>query len=127
MRRMGGRSGRWPRRWNERWPAEDGGARTSDQVISCWETWPQSGREPSVLAGDAAADLRAGRDAGVRAVACPWGTGRPEALARQAPWRTVTGVAELTILLDGLTASAGAGGQSSSPLQRWVPGIHPRG
>ncbi|HUZ23179.1 MAG TPA: helix-turn-helix transcriptional regulator [Streptosporangiaceae bacterium] len=36
------------RRWNERWPAEDGGAGISDQVISYWETWPQSGREPSV-------------------------------------------------------------------------------
>src|SRR6266851_5530444 len=36
------------RRWNERWPAEDGGAGITGQVISYWETWPQSGREPSV-------------------------------------------------------------------------------
>jgi hypothetical protein len=36
------------RRWNERWPADDGGAGITDQVISYWETWPQSGREPSV-------------------------------------------------------------------------------
>ncbi len=65
------------------------------------------------MAGDAAADLRAGRDAGVRTVACLWGAGRREALARQAPWRTVTCVGELTVLLDGLTAGAvgaGAGG-----------------
>jgi HAD superfamily hydrolase (TIGR01509 family) len=67
----------------------------------------------AVLAGDSAADLRAGRDAGVRTVACLWGTGRPEVLARAAPWRTATSVGELTALLDGLTsgaARAGAGG-----------------
>jgi hypothetical protein len=73
------------RRWNERWPAEDGGAGISDQVISYWETWPQSGREPSVMAGGRGSRPAAGRDAGVRTVACLWGTGRPEVLARQAP------------------------------------------
>jgi hypothetical protein len=36
------------RRWNERWPADGGGAGVTGQVISYWETWPQSGREPSV-------------------------------------------------------------------------------
>jgi len=36
------------RRWNERWPAGDGGAGITDQVISYWETWPHSGREPTV-------------------------------------------------------------------------------
>jgi len=36
------------RRWNELWPADDGGAGITDQAISYWETWPQSGREPSV-------------------------------------------------------------------------------
>jgi hypothetical protein len=33
---------------SERWTAEDGGAVITGQVISYWETWPQSGREPSV-------------------------------------------------------------------------------
>jgi len=36
------------RRWNDRWPADRGGAGITDQHISYWETWPQSGREPSV-------------------------------------------------------------------------------
>jgi hypothetical protein len=36
------------RRWNERWPAEGGGGGITAQVISYWETWPHSGREPSV-------------------------------------------------------------------------------
>jgi hypothetical protein len=36
------------RRWNDHWPADGGGAGITDQVISYWETWPQSGREPTV-------------------------------------------------------------------------------
>lgn len=34
--------------WNERWPAGDGGPGISDQRISYWETWPESGYEPSI-------------------------------------------------------------------------------
>jgi tetratricopeptide (TPR) repeat protein len=34
--------------WNEQWPHEDGGPGISDQRISYWETWPQSGYEPSL-------------------------------------------------------------------------------
>lgn len=34
--------------WNERWPAGQGGPGISDKNISYWETWPQSGHEPSL-------------------------------------------------------------------------------
>ncbi len=35
-------------RWNEEFPTETGSASMADKVISYWETWPQSGYEPSV-------------------------------------------------------------------------------
>ena len=34
--------------WNEQWPAKDGGPGITDKHISNWETWPQSGHEPSL-------------------------------------------------------------------------------
>jgi hypothetical protein len=33
--------------WNERWPAGDGSAGITGQVISYWETWPHPVREPT--------------------------------------------------------------------------------
>lgn len=77
-----------------------------------WWLCRQLGVAPqqAVLTGDGAADLRAGADAGVRTVACLWGVGRPEILARQAPWQTASTVSELAALLDGLTAPAAAAG-----------------
>ena len=55
------------------------------------------------MVGDAVADMRAGADAGVRTIACLWGTGRPQALVHCAPWRTVADFGELTeLLLAGL-------------------------
>jgi tetratricopeptide (TPR) repeat protein/transcriptional regulator with XRE-family HTH domain len=35
-------------RWCEEFPAETGTASMSDKIISYWETWPQSGYEPSL-------------------------------------------------------------------------------
>jgi tetratricopeptide (TPR) repeat protein len=35
-------------RWCEEFPAEAGAASMSDKIISYWETWPQSGYEPSL-------------------------------------------------------------------------------
>jgi tetratricopeptide (TPR) repeat protein len=35
-------------RWCEEFPAEGGTASMSDKIISYWETWPQSGYEPSL-------------------------------------------------------------------------------
>lgn len=35
-------------RWNEQWPPKVGGAGVTDKNISYWETWPQSGVEPSL-------------------------------------------------------------------------------
>jgi transcriptional regulator with XRE-family HTH domain len=35
-------------RWCEEFPAETGAASMSDKIISYWETWPQSGYEPSL-------------------------------------------------------------------------------
>jgi transcriptional regulator with XRE-family HTH domain len=35
-------------RWCEEFPAEAGTASMSDKIISYWETWPQSGYEPSL-------------------------------------------------------------------------------
>lgn len=60
----------------------------------------------AVLVGDAPADLLSGRSAGVRTVACSWGIGKPEALARYDPWRTVTTVEELARLLRRLIGSS---------------------
>jgi hypothetical protein len=34
--------------WNGQWPPKDGSAGITDKNISYWETWPQSGAEPSV-------------------------------------------------------------------------------
>jgi hypothetical protein len=34
--------------WNERFPSRDGTAGMTDKVISYWESWPESGREPSL-------------------------------------------------------------------------------
>ncbi|MFE4059396.1 HAD family hydrolase [Streptomyces sp. NPDC059096] len=59
--------------------------------------------EDAVLVGDSAADMAAGRAAGVRTVACGWGVGRFETPARHGPWRVITRFGELTVLLDGLT------------------------
>ncbi|MEV7426848.1 HAD family hydrolase [Streptomyces sp. NPDC091212] len=59
--------------------------------------------EGAVMVGDSAADMEAGRAAGVRTVACGWGVGRSEALAQHRPWRAITRFGELTVLLDGLT------------------------
>jgi transcriptional regulator with XRE-family HTH domain len=35
-------------RWNERWLPKNGSAGLTDKNISCWETWPHSGVEPSI-------------------------------------------------------------------------------
>jgi len=35
-------------RWNELFPAGTGTAGMSDKIISYWETWPESGYEPSL-------------------------------------------------------------------------------
>jgi transcriptional regulator with XRE-family HTH domain len=35
-------------RWNDEFPTETGSASMADKVISYWETWPQSGYEPSL-------------------------------------------------------------------------------
>jgi len=35
-------------RWCEEFPAETGTASMSDKIVSYWETWPQSGYEPSL-------------------------------------------------------------------------------
>ncbi|AXG79235.1 HAD family hydrolase [Streptomyces paludis] len=59
--------------------------------------------ESALLVGDSEADMAAGRAAGIRTVACGWGVGRSEALARHRPWRALTRFGELTVLLDGLT------------------------
>ena len=34
--------------WNERWPGQEGRAHVTDKTISYWETWPQSGHQPSL-------------------------------------------------------------------------------
>jgi transcriptional regulator with XRE-family HTH domain len=34
--------------WNERWPGRQSRAGVTDKTISYWETWPQSGHEPSL-------------------------------------------------------------------------------
>jgi transcriptional regulator with XRE-family HTH domain len=34
--------------WNERWPGQEGRAGVTDKTISYWETWPQSGHQPSL-------------------------------------------------------------------------------
>jgi hypothetical protein len=34
--------------WNQQWPPDDGGGGISDKHVSYWETWPQSGHEPSL-------------------------------------------------------------------------------
>ena len=36
------------RRWNELWPSKSGGAGISDKNVSYWETWPDSGHQPSL-------------------------------------------------------------------------------
>jgi hypothetical protein len=36
------------RRWNDQWPADDGGPGITAQNISYWETWPVTGREPTL-------------------------------------------------------------------------------
>ena len=35
-------------RWNELFPTEAGSASMTDKIVSYWETWPQSGYEPSL-------------------------------------------------------------------------------
>lgn len=35
-------------RWNEEFPGESGTAGMTDKIVSYWETWPQSGYEPSL-------------------------------------------------------------------------------
>jgi transcriptional regulator with XRE-family HTH domain len=35
-------------RWNDRWPSDSGTTGITDKHISYWETWPQSGHEPSL-------------------------------------------------------------------------------
>src|SRR5580704_11959154 len=37
-------------RWCDEFPTETGTASMSDKIISYWETWPQSGYEPSLKA-----------------------------------------------------------------------------
>lgn len=34
--------------WNERWPTDAGNSGLTDKNISYWETWPESGHEPSL-------------------------------------------------------------------------------
>jgi transcriptional regulator with XRE-family HTH domain len=36
------------RLWNVRWPSKSGRAGISDKNVSYWETWPESGHEPSL-------------------------------------------------------------------------------
>jgi transcriptional regulator with XRE-family HTH domain len=35
-------------RWNQQWPPREGSAGLTDKNISAWETWPQSGIQPSL-------------------------------------------------------------------------------
>lgn len=35
-------------RWNDQWPSKDASTGITDKNISYWETWPQSGYEPSL-------------------------------------------------------------------------------
>ena len=35
-------------RWNQQWPPREGSAGITDKTISYWETWPQTGVEPSL-------------------------------------------------------------------------------
>lgn len=36
------------RLWNERWPGDPGTPGLTDKAVSYWETWPESGHEPSL-------------------------------------------------------------------------------
>jgi hypothetical protein len=36
------------RMWNERWPTDAANPGLSDKNVSYWETWPESGHEPSL-------------------------------------------------------------------------------
>jgi transcriptional regulator with XRE-family HTH domain len=97
------------RLWNERWPAEDGGPGISDKNASYWETWPQSGHEPSLRTLKRLAQLyqcdvgdliddgsysdldkarRAGQGEGARVV--PFDARAPALLALEAPGVTNT-------------------------------------
>ncbi|MBH1938938.1 HAD family hydrolase [Streptomyces sp. AV19] len=58
----------------------------------------------TVLVGDAVADMQAGQAAGAHTIAVLWGTGRREVLAAHRPWRIVEQPAQLTVLLEDLTA-----------------------
>ncbi|WP_185806123.1 HAD family hydrolase [Streptomyces sp. RP5T] len=62
--------------------------------------------ERTVLVGDSAADMHAGRAAGTKTIACLWGTGRAEALALYEPWKTLTRFSQLADLLLWLTPAA---------------------
>src|ERR1700729_3949375 len=35
-------------RWKQQWPPKEGSAGLTDKNISAWETWPQSGIQPSL-------------------------------------------------------------------------------
>lgn len=60
----------------------------------------------AVLVGDSAADMHAGRAAGVRTIACTWGTGRKDALVRYEPWKVLSRFPQLADLLLGLAPAA---------------------
>ncbi|MEV4505413.1 HAD family hydrolase [Streptomyces klenkii] len=89
----------------------------------------------TVLVGDSVADMQAGQAAGAHTVAVLWGTGRREVLAAHRPWRIVEQPAQLTVLLDDLTAenpaAAGLSGaaQSAPPEPAWhvapLGAVHP--
>ncbi|WP_413804424.1 HAD family hydrolase [Streptomyces sp. OE57] len=65
--------------------------------------------ELTVMVGDAAFDVLAGKRAGVRTVACGWGIGTPEGLREAGPDESVDSVADLERALDTWRAgSAGA-------------------
>ncbi|GAQ66757.1 HAD family hydrolase [Streptomyces scabiei] len=69
----------------------------------------------AVLVGDSVADMEAGRAAGVRTIACTWGTGREDDLARCEPWKSLSHFSQLTDLLSYLTSPL-------RPSPRSVPG-----
>ncbi|MEU5417826.1 HAD family hydrolase [Streptomyces sp. NPDC020667] len=76
----------------------------------------------TVLVGDAAADMQAGQAAGAHTVAVLWGTGRREVLAAHRPWRIVEQPAQLTVLLDALTAQNPAASSPPDAAQSAPPG-----
>lgn len=81
--------------------AADGPVAPKPAPDGVWVLCDELGVCPSrtVLVGDACGDMMAGRAAGIRTIACTWGTGDPAELAEHRPWRFAHQVAELQPLL----------------------------